>query len=201
VDLIDAPEQGPVALHRIEVDTLAGMGLSNLVALAILATTAATLHAGGITDIKTSAQAALALRPIAGPFAAFFFTAGLLGTGLLAVPVLAGSAAYAIGEAREWPVGFTRKVLEAKAFYATIAIATLIGMVVNFTSINPIKALYWSAVLNGVVAVPVMFVMMHMVGRSDVMGIFVVKGWLKALGWLATVVMLVISVAMLAVAI
>jgi NRAMP (natural resistance-associated macrophage protein)-like metal ion transporter len=196
LDLFDAPEQGPKALRRIQVDTLAGMGLSNLVALAILATTAATLHAGGIVDIETSAQAAQALRPIAGPFAALFFTVGLIGTGLLAVPVLAGSAAYAMGEARNWPVGFTRKMQEAKAFYATIAVATLIGMVINFTSINPIKALYWSAVLNGVVAVPVMFVMMKIVCRPDIMGKFAAKGWLRALGWMATAVMLEISVGM-----
>lgn len=196
LDLFDAPEQGPKALRRIQVDTLAGMGLSNLVALAILATTAATLHAGGIVDIETSAQAAQALRPIAGPFAALFFTVGLIGTGLLAVPVLAGSAAYAMGEARNWPVGFTRKLQEAKAFYATIAVATLIGMVINFTSINPIKALYWSAVLNGVVAVPVMFVMMKIVCRPDIMGKFAAKGWLRALGWMATAVMLVISLGM-----
>jgi NRAMP (natural resistance-associated macrophage protein)-like metal ion transporter len=196
LDLFDSPEQGPKALHRIEVDTLVGMGLSNLVALAILATTAATLHAGGIVDIETSAQAAQALRPIAGPFAALFFTVGLIGTGLLAVPVLAGSAAYAMGEARNWPVGFTRKMQEAKAFYATIAVATLIGMIINFTSINPIKALYWSAVLNGVVAVPVMFVMMKIVCRPDIMGKFAAKGWLRALGWIATAVMLVISVGM-----
>jgi NRAMP (natural resistance-associated macrophage protein)-like metal ion transporter len=196
LDLFDSPEQGPKALHRIEVDTLVGMGLSNLVALAILATTAATLHAGGIVDIETSAQAAQALRPIAGPFAALFFTVGLIGTGLLAVPVLAGSAAYAMGEARNWPVGFTRKMQEAKAFYATIAVATLIGMIINFTSVNPIKALYWSAVLNGVVAVPVMFVMMKIVCRPDIMGKFAAKGWLRALGWIATGVMLVISVGM-----
>ena len=196
LDLFDSPEQGPKALHRIEVDTLVGMGLSNLVALAILATTAATLHAGGIVDIETSAQAAQALRPIAGPFAALFFTVGLIGTGLLAVPVLAGSAAYAMGEARNWPVGFTRKMQEAKAFYATIAVATLIGMIINFTSINPIKALYWSAVLNGVVAVPVMFVMMKIVCRPDIMGKFAAKGWLRALGWIATGVMLVISAGM-----
>jgi Mn2+/Fe2+ NRAMP family transporter len=196
LDLFNSPEQGPAALHRIEVDTVAGMGLSNVVALAILTTTAATLHAGGIVDIETSAQAAQALRPIAGPFAALFFTVGLIGTGLLAVPVLAGSAAYAIGEARNWPVGFTRKMQEAKAFYATIAIATLIGMIINFTSINPIKALYWSAVLNGVVAVPVMFVMMKIVCRPDIMGKFAARGSQRALGWLATAVM-VISAAML----
>ncbi|KVE94671.1 divalent metal cation transporter [Burkholderia vietnamiensis] len=195
-DLFSAPAQAPTALHRIEMDTVTGMGLSNLVALAILATTAATLNAGGITDIQTSAQAALALRPIAGHFAALLFTVGIVGTGLLAVPVLAGSAAYAVGEARDWPVGFSRKVQEAKAFYATIAIATLIGMVINFTSINAIKALYWSAVLNGVIAVPVMVVMMLIASRTDIMGAFSVKGWLRALGWLATIVMFVIAVGM-----
>ncbi|EIF28417.1 Mn2+/Fe2_ transporter, NRAMP family [Burkholderia sp. Ch1-1] len=197
-DLFDAPQQGPAALHRIEVDTVVGMGLSNLVALAILATTAATLNVGGITDIQTSAQAAQALRPIAGSFAALFFTTGIVGTGLLSVPVLAGSAAYAIGEARDWPVGFTRKVQEAKAFYATIAIATLVGMIVNFTSVNPIKALYWSAVVNGVVAVPVMFVMMLIASRADIMGRFVAGGSLRILGWLATAVMLLITLAMVA---
>lgn len=112
--------------------------------------------------------------------------------------MLAGSTAYAIGEARSWPVGFTRKVQEAKAFYATIAIATLIGMIVNFTSINAIKALYWSAVLNGVVAVPIMIVMMLVASRADIMGRFVVQGRLRTLGWLATLVMLVIALAMLA---
>lgn len=196
-DLIDAPEQGSAALRRIEIDTVTGMGLSNLVALAILATTAATLNAHGTLDIQTSSQAAQALRPIAGSFAALFFTIGIVGTGLLSVPVLAGSAAYAIGEARDWPVGFTRKVQEAKAFYATIALATCIGMIVNFTSINPIKALYWSAILNGVIAVPVMFVMMLIVSRTDIMGRFAARGWLRGLGWLATGVMLAITLTML----
>ncbi|MGI4813483.1 MAG: NRAMP family divalent metal transporter [Janthinobacterium lividum] len=198
--LIDAPLQGPRAMRRIETDTLVGMGLSNLVALAILATAAATLHAGGLTNIETSAQAAQALRPLAGSFAALLFTVGIVGTGLLSVPVLAGSAAYAIGEARGWPVGFTRKMLEAKAFYATIAIATLVGMIVNFTSINPIKALYWSAVLNGIVAVPVMIVMMLIATRADIMGRFVARRWLLWLGWAATAVMLVIAVATIATA-
>lgn len=198
LDLLQAPQQGTKALRRIEVDTLVGMGLSNLVALAILATTAATLNATGIVvDIQTSAQAAQALRPVAGRFAALFFTTGIVGTGLLSVPVLAGSAAYAIGEARDWPVGFTRKVQEAKAFYATISMATLIGMIVNFTAINPIAALYWSAVINGVVAVPLMIVMMLMVSRADIMGQFAARRWLRWLGWAATGVMLVIALAML----
>jgi NRAMP (natural resistance-associated macrophage protein)-like metal ion transporter len=195
-DLLDAPQQAPGALHRIEIDTVVGMGLSNLVALAILTTAAATLNVAGITDIQTSAQAAQALRPIAGPFAALLFTMGIVGTGLLAVPVLAGSAAYAMGEAREWPVGFSRKIQEAKAFYATIAIATFVGVIINFTSINAIKALYWSAVLNGLVAVPVMMVMMSIVSRKDIMGSFVAGKMLRFLGWLATLVMFGVGAAM-----
>jgi Mn2+/Fe2+ NRAMP family transporter len=187
--LRQAPGQGQAALERIELDTLVGMGFSNLVALAIIITTAATLNANGITDIETSAQAAQALKPIAGNFAFAVFTMGIVGTGLLAVPVLAGSAAYAIGEARRWPVGFSRRWQEAKAFYGTVAIATLVGMIMNFTAINPIKALYWSAVLNGIVAVPVMVAMMILATRPKVMGRFVVRGWLKGLGWAATAVM------------
>ena len=115
-DLVDAPEQGTAALHRIEVDTLVGMALSNIVALAIMITTAATLNGNGVVDIQTSTQAAEALRPIAGRFAFVVFTLGIVGTGLLAVPVLAGSAAYALGEARRWPIGFSRRMQEAKAF-------------------------------------------------------------------------------------
>ncbi|MGI4861549.1 MAG: Nramp family divalent metal transporter [Janthinobacterium lividum] len=194
--LIDTPEQAPQALRRIRLDTMVGMGLSNVVALAILATAAATLHLHGIVDIQTSAQAAQALQPFAGRFAAVLFTCGIIGTGLLAVPVLAGSAAYAIGEARSWPVGFSRKLSEAKAFYLTISAATVLGMVINFTSINAMKALYWSAVINGVIAVPVMVVVMLIAARSDIMGAFVVRGGLRALGWLATGVMGIIAVAM-----
>lgn len=197
LDLLDAPQQGVIALRRIRIDTLVGMGISNLVALAILATAAATLHAHGLLDIETSAQAAQALEPIAGKFAAVFFTVGIVGTGLLSVPVLAGAAAYAIGEARSWPVGFTRKVQEAKAFYATLAIATAIGVIVNFSKINPITALYWSAVINGLVAVPLMVIMMLMVSRRDIMGPFAAHGWLRVLGWVATAVMLLIAVGMI----
>ena len=195
-DLFDAPEQGRAALHRIEVDTLVGMALSNLVALAILVTTAANLNAHGVTDIETSAQAAEALRPVAGRFAFWVFTLGIVGTGLLAVPVLAGSAAYAIGEARRWPIGFSRRWQEAKAFYGTVALATLVGMIMNFTGINSIKALFWSAVLNGVIAVPVMVAMMLMASRPDIMGKFAVRGWLRGLGWLSTGVMALAVVGM-----
>src|SRR5215218_690192 len=183
IDLFDAPEQGTAALHRIEVDTLIGMAFANIVALAIMITTAATLNVNGVTDVETSAQAAEALRPIAGALAETIFALGIVGTGLLAVPVLAGSAAYAIGEARKWPVGLARQPMEAKAFYAAITFATLIGMGLNFTPLNPIRALYWSAVINGVVAVPVMAIMMWLAATPTVMGDFVVTGWLKLFGW------------------
>jgi Mn2+/Fe2+ NRAMP family transporter len=152
-------------------------------------TAGATLHANGVTEIETTSQAAEALRPVAGSFAFMIFALGVIGTGLLAIPVLAGSAGYALGEARKWPVGLERKPLAAKAFYATIAIATLIGAGINFTPINPIKALYWSAVVNGVVAVPVMVVMMLMTARGDVMGTSTVPLAMRLIGWLATAVM------------
>jgi NRAMP (natural resistance-associated macrophage protein)-like metal ion transporter len=192
-----APQQGQAALHRIEVDTLVGMAFSNLVALAIMITAAATLNANDVTDIQSSAQAAEALRPIAGDFAFVVFALGVVGTGLLAVPVLAGSAAYALGEARKWPVGFSRRWQEAKAFYGTVALATLVGMIMNFTAINPIKALYWSAVINGIVAVPVMLMLMLITSRKDIMGRFVVTGWLKGVGCVATGLMAVAVIGML----
>jgi NRAMP (natural resistance-associated macrophage protein)-like metal ion transporter len=194
--LVKAPHQGPDAIERIRLDTYIGMAFSNLVALAIIVTTAATLHAGGVTDIATSSQAAEALRPVAGPFAFTLFALGIVGTGLLAVPVLAGSAAYAIGEARRWPVGLGRKPERAKAFYATLTIATMVGVALNFSPINPIKALYWSAVINGVVAVPVMITMMHMTANPKVMGKFPVHDGLGLIGWMATVVMATAAIAM-----
>jgi Mn2+/Fe2+ NRAMP family transporter len=165
------------------------MAFSNAVALAIMITTAATLHGAGITDIDSSSQAAEALRPVAGPFAFALFALGIIGTGLLAVPVLAGSAAYALGEARKWPIGLARKPKNAKAFYAAVAIATLVGVLINFSPINPIKALYWSAVINGVVAVPVMAIMMLMAVDPRVMGEFAVPLAMRVIGWAATVVM------------
>jgi len=174
------------------------MGFSNFIALAIMITAAATLHANNVTDIQTSAQAAEALRPIAGSLAETIFALGVIGTGLLSVPVLAGSAAYAVGEARKWPTGLARQPMEAKAFYAVICIATIVGMIMNFTPIDPIRALYWSAVINGVVAVPVMAIMMWLAAAPRVMGDFVVTGWVKALGWVATAVMAVAVAAMLA---
>ena len=181
--LVEVPKQGPDAIQRIEIDTYVGMAFSNLVALAIIVTTAATLHAAGTTDIQTSSQAAEALKPIAGPFAFTIFTLGIVGTGLLAVPVLAGSAAYALGEARKWPLGLARKPMEAMAFYATIVIATLLGVLMVFSPLDPIKALFWSAVINGVVAVPVMAMMMLITSNKKIMGKFTVVGAPR--NWLA----------------
>jgi len=187
--LVRAPEQAPAAHARIRADTLVGMGFSNLIALSIIVTTAATLHATGLTNVQTSAQAAKALRPVAGEFAFVIFALGIIGTGLLAVPVLAGSAAYAIGEGRRWPVGLARQPKQARAFYAALAAATIVGVLINVMPIDPIKALYWSAVINGIVAVPVMAAAMHISGHPRIMGRFAVKGWLRALGWAATAMM------------
>jgi NRAMP (natural resistance-associated macrophage protein)-like metal ion transporter len=195
--LVKAPKQGPDAIERIRLDTYVGMAFSNLVALAIIITTAATLHANGVTDIETSSQAAEALRPVAGPFAFMLFALGIIGTGMLAVPVLAGSAAYAVGEARKWPVGLARKPKQAKAFYITIALATMIGALINFSPVNPVKALYWSAVINGVVAVPVMITMMHMTENRTIMGKYPVHDGLRLVGWIATAIMTVAAGAMM----
>lgn len=180
--LTQAPEQAPAEISRIRVDTYLGMALSNLIALFIIITTAATLNAHGLTDIQTSSQAAEALRPIAGNFAFAIFASGIIGTGLLTLPVLAGSAAYALGEARGWPVGLARKAGQAKAFYGAIAVATLIGALMNFTPIDPIKALFWSAVVNGVAAAPIMAMMMILTMRRDVMGSFTLPRPLQSVG-------------------
>jgi NRAMP (natural resistance-associated macrophage protein)-like metal ion transporter len=183
------PLEGRVELTRIGLDTIIGMAASNLVALAILFTTAATLNANDVFNIRTSADAAAALKPFAGNYASLIFALGIVGTGLLAVPVLAGSAAYALGEARRWPVGLDRKPRRAKAFYGTIVAATAVGALMNFTPIDPIRALVVAAVINGIVSVPVMAVMMLVSVRKPVMGVFTVGGALLWLGWLATAVM------------
>lgn len=193
-----APKEAPFELARIRLDTWSGMAFSNIIALCIVLTTAATLNAHGITNIQTSSQAAEALRPIAGKFAFTVFALGIIGTGLLALPVLSGSAAYALGEAMRWPVGLARKPLRARAFYGTIAAATIVGGALNFTAIDPVKALFWSAVINGIVAVPVMAMTMRMATNADIMGQFQVRGILRALGWLATLVMALATVAMFA---
>ena len=195
--LREAPGQARLQLRRINFDPYVGMTFSNLVAFFIILTTAVTLHAHGITDIQTSAQAAAALRPIGGEFAFLLFAAGIVGTGMLAVPVLAGSAAYAVAESFRWPIGLGLKLMEARGFYAIIVAATAIGVALDFTSIDPVKALIWSAVINGVIAVPIMVVMMLMAVRPEIMGPFVVRRHLWILGWLATGVMALAVAAML----
>jgi NRAMP (natural resistance-associated macrophage protein)-like metal ion transporter len=196
--LIAAPEQARKALQRIRLDTYVGMAFSNFVAFCIMLTAVTALNRHGITDIQTSAQAAEALRPIAGDFAFVLFSAGIIGTGLLAVPVLAGSAAYGIAEAFRWRAGLGLELAQARGFYAIVTVATLLGVGLNFTSIDPIKALFWSAVINGVVAVPVMVVMMLMARRKAVMGGFIISRRSAALGWAATTVMAVMVLAMFA---
>jgi NRAMP (natural resistance-associated macrophage protein)-like metal ion transporter len=194
--LVLAPEGAREHLKRIKVDTYVGMGFSNLIALFIIISTAATLNRAGVTDIATSAQAAEALRPLAGDFAFLLFSLGIIGTGLLAVPVLAGSAAYATAEAFQWKSGLDLKLLEAREFYAIIALATLGGVALDFTPVDPIRALFWSAVINGIIAVPIMVVMMLLADDPKVMGPFTVTRRLKALGWLATWTMAAAVVAM-----
>jgi NRAMP (natural resistance-associated macrophage protein)-like metal ion transporter len=183
------PSQGTAALSRIRWDTVVGMAFSNLVGVAILVATASTLHGARVQEIQTAAQAAQALRPLAGEFAFVLFALGMIGTGLLSVPVLAGSAAYALGEARRWPVGLARKPSRAKGFYAAITLATAVGAVANLAAINPMKALVWAAVLNGVVAVPVMALLVRMAADRRIMGRFVVSGAWLVLAWIATAVM------------
>jgi len=196
--LITAPKQARAQLQRIKIDTYIGMGFSNLVAFFIMLTAVVTLHSHGTTDIQTSAQAAQALRPLAGDFAFAVFSAGIVGTGLLAVPILAGSAAYAVAEAFDWRIGLGLQPLQARGFYTIVVIATILGVALNFTPIDPIKALFWSAVINGVVAVPIMAVMMLMAIRVDIMGPFVITRRLTVLGWLATAIMAIVVLAMLA---
>jgi Mn2+/Fe2+ NRAMP family transporter len=194
--LKSAPEQARPELRRIKLDTFVGMAVSNLIALAIMIATAATLHATGKTEIATAADAAKALEPAAGQFAFLLFTLGIVGTGLLSIPVLAGSAAYAVGETRGWTCGLDAKPWEAIGFYGVIGAATLLGVGLDLMKIDPMQALFWSAVINGVIAVPMMVVMMLVASRRDQMGRFVAGPVLKLFGWLATAVMAVAAAAM-----
>jgi NRAMP (natural resistance-associated macrophage protein)-like metal ion transporter len=184
-------------MRRIRWDTYVGMGFSNLIAFFIILSTAATLHMAGIVDIQTSAQAAEALRPLGGPTAFLLFSLGIIGTGMLAVPVLAGSAAYAVSESFDWQSGMDRKLTEAFGFYGIIGIATVGGVALNFTHLDPMRALLWSAEINGIIAVPIMAIMMILASRKDVMGHFVIRPRLRRLGWVATGVMAVTVAAML----
>ena len=194
--LLERPEQAPRELARIGWETWVGMAISNLVAFFIILTTAVTLNAHGQTDIQTSEQAAAALRPIAGDWAFALFSLGIIGTGLLAVPVLAGSAAYAVGETGGWRIGLERPLAEAHGFYGVIAVAIVLGLAVDFSSLDPIKALIWSAVLNGVSTVPIMAATMVVAARRALMGDFVATRGQQIGGWLTTAMMGVASVAM-----
>ena len=196
--LKDAPHQAPAQLERMRSGTYLGMALSNIIAFFIILDTAAVLHAHGITNIQTPAQAAEALRPLAGELAFLLFSIGIIGTGLIAIPVLAGSSAYALAEALKWPIGLERKLQRAKGFYAILAVATLIGVALNFTAINPIKALFWSAVINGLAAVPIMIVMMLMTTNKKITGQVRLPTLQKVIGWIATGVMFAVAAGMIA---
>ncbi len=185
-------------LYRIKLDTSVGMGFSNLIAFCVMLATAITLNEHGITDIQTTRQAALALRPIAGEHAFILFALGIIGTGLLAVPVLAGSAAYAVADIFEWRSGLDHTMGEAKGFYAVLVTATLAGSLVDFTPLDPIKALVWSAVANGVVSVPIMAAMMWIGMRRAILGDYTLTRRHLSLGWLATAVMALAVVGMFA---
>lgn len=188
---------GGMEIDRIAIDTTVGMIFSNAIAFFIIMTTAAVLHAGGITNIQTAAQAAEALRPLAGELTFLLFALGIVGTGLLAIPVLAGSAAYGVAEAFGWPATLEAKAPDAAGFYGIIAAATIIGFGLGFTSIDPIKMLIWSAVINGIVAVPIMVAMMLTISNGDLMGRFKAKPWLLGFGWGGTALMAAAVVALI----
>lgn len=187
--LMTTPRRAGIELKRIRTDTLVGMGFSHLVALFIILATAATLHAGGVRNIESASQAAEALRPLAGDLAFALFAVGIIGTGLLAVPILAASVAYAVSEAFGWVEGLDRKPREAIAFYGTIAVATLAGISLNMIGLDPMRALYWAAVANGLLAPPLMLVLMLMARNPKVMGGLTISRGLATVGWLSTLVM------------
>lgn len=195
--LVEAPWQARRAFRRMRLDTFFGMAVSNLVALAIMIGTAATLNASGQTTINSAADAAKALEPVAGKFAFLLFSLGIVGTGLLAIPVLAGSAAYAVGESRGWTCGLDQKPWEAVGFYSVIGLSTALGIAIDWSHVDPIRALFWSAVINGVVAVPIMAAMMVVVSRHSAMGKFTAPRLLVLFGWIATAVMAAAALAML----
>ena len=187
---------GSTELDRIRIDTTVGMMFSNVIAFSIILTTAAVLNAHGVTNINSATQAAEALRPLAGNFTFLLFALGIIGTGMLAIPVLAGSAAYGVSEAFGWPATLEAKAPDAVGFYTIIAAATVIGFGLGFTGIDAIHMLVWSAVLNGIVAVPIMAMMMVIVANSRLMGRFRAKSWLVWLGWMGTGLMALAVVAL-----
>jgi Mn2+/Fe2+ NRAMP family transporter len=183
-------------LSRIKLDTVVGMVFSNGIAFCVMLATALTLNAHGMTDIQSTKDAALALRPLAGDFAFTLFAIGVIGTGMLAVPVLAASSAYAVADAFQWKSGLNHRLVEARGFFTVIALGTLIGTSIDFTPLDPIKALIWSALVNGVIAVPIMAVMMWMGARKDILGEFTLSTRHRIMGWLTTLVMAAAVVAM-----
>ena len=191
------PKAAKPELRRIRWDTLIGMFFSNGTAFLIMLATATTLNVAGVTNIDTAAQAASALKPVAGPLASTLFALGILGTGLIAVPVLAGSGAYAMAEAMNWKWGLERRSTDARGFYGVIAVSILAGIVIQYSPIDPIKALFWSAVINGVVAVPLIVVIVMLVSRKSVMGRFTVGKGVAALGWITAVVMALAALRMI----
>ncbi|HEY2659914.1 MAG TPA: divalent metal cation transporter [Caulobacteraceae bacterium] len=195
--LVADPSSAPRELRRIRWDTWSGMLYSNLTAYFIVLATAVTLHARGVVDIQTAGQAASALRPLAGDFTFFLFAAGILGVGLIGVPVLAGSSGYALAEALGWKEGLERKAKDARGFYAVIAAGVLIGVALEYAPINPMKALFWSAVINGVVAVPLVVIVILLSRRPAVMGPFTASRSLIALGWITALLMGAATVGML----
>lgn len=190
-------DQAPDAFSRIRWDTFFGMAVSSIVALAIILGTAATLHAAGKTEIQSAADAAQALKPVAGNLAFAIFSLGIIGTGLLAVPVLAGSSAYAVCEIGGWNASLENKPMRAKVFYAVISVGILLGLAIDWSPGNPMKALFWSAVINGVAAVPILVGLMLVVSRPSIMGEFAAPASLKIFGWLATAVMGAAAIAMI----
>jgi Mn2+/Fe2+ NRAMP family transporter len=194
--LINKRSVAKAELRRIKWDTWSGMFYSDITAFFIILATAVTLNVHGITNINTAAQAATALRPLAGQFAFLLFTIGLLGVGLIGVPVLAGSGAYALAEAMGWKEGLERKTADARGFYSVIAVSVLLGLVIQYSPISPMKALFWSAVINGVVAVPLMAVIILLASKKSVMGPYTASRTLVVLGWIATGVMGIAACAM-----
>jgi NRAMP (natural resistance-associated macrophage protein)-like metal ion transporter len=188
---------GAPELDRIKIDTTVGMFFSNTIAFFIILSTASVLNANGVTNINSASQAAEALRPLAGDFTFLLFALGIIGTGLLAIPVLAGSAAYGVAEAFGWQATLEAKAPDAVGFYSIIAAATVIGFALGFTGIDAIHMLVWSAVLNGIVAVPIMAMMMLIVANPQLMGRFKARFWLVALGWLGTALMTAAVVALI----
>jgi Mn2+/Fe2+ NRAMP family transporter len=183
------PRGGDREIDRIRIDTIVGMLFSNLIAFFIIVTTSSVLHQQGVTNINSAADAANALKPLAGEFTFVLFALGIVGTGMLAIPVLAGSAAYGVAEVMGWPATLEARAPDAVGFYLIIAAATTIGFGLGFTGIDSITMLVWSAVLNGIVAVPIMAAMMVIVTRPTLMGRFEAKPWLVVLGWLGTLLM------------